>query len=102
MSDRYRVQLEHVDGAVGTVLDALPDDAVVLLTSDHGGHGRIHGADKPEDMTIPWMIAGPGIRRGYEIKTAVSLLDTAPTVARVLDIAPHPDWEGECVEEVFD
>ena len=33
---------------------------------------------------------------------AVSLLDTAPTVARVLDITPHPDWEGRCVKEVFD
>ena len=102
MSDGYLAQLERVDGAVGTVLDALPNDAVVLLTSDHGGHGRIHGTDEPEDMTIPWMIAGPGIRRGYEIKTAVSLLDTAPTVACVLDITPHPDWEGQCVEEVFE
>jgi len=53
-------------------------------------------------MTIPWVIAGPGIRRGYETKTAVSLLDAAPTLVRVLDISPHPDWEGQCVEEVLD
>jgi predicted AlkP superfamily pyrophosphatase or phosphodiesterase len=102
MSDRYLAQLQLVDRAVGTVFDALPDDATVLLTSDHGGHDRIHGTDKPEDMTVPWMIAGPGIRRDYEIKAAVSLLDTAPTLARVLGIMSHPDWEGRCVEEVFE
>ena len=102
MSDEYLAQLERVDGAAGTLLDALPDDVTVLLTSDHGGHDRSHGTDCVEDMTVPWMIAGPDIRRGYEIKTAVSLLDTAPTLARVLGIAPHPEWEGQCVEEIFE
>ena len=102
MSDGYLAQLERVDAAVGTLLDALPEDATMLLTSDHGGHERVHGTDEPEDMTVPWMIAGPHIRRGYAIETPVSLLDTAPTLARVLGIAPDPDWEGRCVEEVFE
>jgi phosphopentomutase len=102
MSDEYLAQLERVDGAAGTLLDALPDDVAVLLTSDHGGHDCSHGTDCVEDMTVPWMIAGPGIRHGYEIKTAVSLLDTAPTLARVLGIAPHPEWEGQCVEDIFE
>ena len=101
-SSGYLAQLERVDSALGTVLGALPADATVLLTSDHGGHDRIHGTDKPEDMIVPWIIAGPGIRRGYEIKTPVSLLDTAPTLARVLGISPHPEWEGRCVDEVFE
>jgi len=102
MSDGYLAQLERVDGALGTLLGALPADATVLVTSDHGGHDRDHGTDKPEDMIVPWIIAGPGIRRGYEIKTPVSLLDTAPTLARVLGITPNPEWEGWCVEEVFE
>ena len=45
MSDEYLAQLERVDGAAGTLLDALPDDVTVLLTSDHGGHDRSHGTD---------------------------------------------------------
>lgn len=102
MSDGYLAQLECVDGALGTLLGALPADATVLVTSDHGGHDRDHGTDKPEDMIVPWIIAGPGIRRGYEIKTPVSLLDTAPTLARVLGITPNSEWEGQCVEEVFE
>ena len=48
------------------------------------------------------MIAGPGIRRDYTITTPVSLLDTAPTLARLLGLAPHSEWEGRCVEEIFE
>ena len=102
MSDEYLAQLERVDSAFGTLLETLPADATVLLTSDHGGHDRTHGTDAPEDMTVPWMVAGPGIRCGHEIKTPVSLLDTAPTLARMLGISPHPEWEGRCVEEIFE
>lgn len=101
MSDGYLGQIANVDAALGTVLDALPADSTVLLQSDHGGHERNHGTDSPEDMTIPWVVAGPSIRAGHTIAAPVSLLDTAPTLARLLGIAPHRDWEGSAIEEVF-
>jgi predicted AlkP superfamily pyrophosphatase or phosphodiesterase len=102
MSDGYLQQLATADGALGALLDALPPESHVLLQSDHGGHERTHGTEMPEDMTIPWMVAGPGIRAGHTIAAAVSLLDTAPTLARLLGVAPHRDWEGRCVEEIFE
>lgn len=102
MSDEYLAQLERADHAVGTVLRTLSHDVTVLLTSDHGGHDHAHGTDAAEDMTVPWIIRGPGIRRGYRIKAPVSVLDIAPTLARLLGIRPHPDWEGRCVDEVFE
>jgi phosphopentomutase len=102
MSDGYLQQLSTVDRALGTLLDALPADSHVLLQSDHGGHDRNHGTDMPEDMTIPWLVAGPSIRAGHTIAASVSLLDTAPTLARLLGVAPHRDWEGRCVEEIFE
>ena len=52
-------------------------------------------------MTIPWLAAGPGIKAGYDIQTPVSLLDTAPTAAHILGIAPHAQWEGNVLEEIF-
>ena len=101
MSDGYLAQVGTVDAALGTILDALPADTTYLVQSDHGGHHRNHGTDLPEDMTIPWLVAGPGIRAGHPIEAPVSLLDTAPTLARLLGIAPHQEWEGRCVEEIF-
>jgi predicted AlkP superfamily pyrophosphatase or phosphodiesterase len=102
MSPEYLAQLEHVDGLLGQVLATLPPEYTVLVQADHGGHDRDHGLDIPEDMTIPWIVAGPGIKAGYEIPVAVSLLDTAPTLARVLGIPVYPEWEGRVVEEIFE
>jgi predicted AlkP superfamily pyrophosphatase or phosphodiesterase len=102
MSDGYLSQVASVDATLGTLLDGLPNGSTVLLQSDHGGHERNHGTEMPEDMTIPWIVAGPGIRQGHTIAAPVSLLDTAPTLARMLGVAPHHDWEGRCVEEIFE
>jgi len=52
-------------------------------------------------MTIPWIIAGPGIRQGYTIQSPVTILDSTPTLAHILNIPRHRDWEGEIVHEIF-
>ncbi|MCC6616470.1 MAG: alkaline phosphatase family protein [Anaerolineae bacterium] len=102
MSDGYLEQVRRVDAELAKVVAALPEDTVLIVHSDHGGHDRFHGTDLPEDMTIPWMIAGPGIRAGYTIEREVTLLDTAPTIARLLELKVPADWEGTCVDEVFE
>jgi predicted AlkP superfamily pyrophosphatase or phosphodiesterase len=101
MSQHYLAHLHYVDAQVGRILAALPPRHRVLLQSDHGGHDRNHGTDAPEDMTIPWMLSGEGIKAGYELPGPVSLLDTAPTLAQCLGLAPHPKWEGRAVTEAF-
>jgi predicted AlkP superfamily pyrophosphatase or phosphodiesterase len=101
MNDGYLQQIERVDVELGKVLAALPPDSHVLLQSDHGGHDRTHGTPAPEDMTIPWMLSGPSIRPNYQLQSQVSLLDTAPTLAHLLGIKPHPHWEGRAIDEAF-
>jgi arylsulfatase A-like enzyme len=101
MSDPYLRQIERVDRSFGELLAALPPAVHVLAQADHGGHERSHGTEMPADMTIPWLVAGPQIRTGHRIAGAVSLLDTAPTLARLLNLAPARDWEGRCVDEAF-
>lgn len=101
MSEGYFAQVRAVDALVFQVLQAAPADAAVLIQADHGGHERTHGTDLPEDMTIPWMIAGPGIKAGYNIQQPVTLLDTAPTLAHTLGLTSDPEWEGRVVEEIY-
>jgi arylsulfatase A-like enzyme len=84
------------------VLDALPFGCTTLVLSDHGGSGHSHGRDAPEDTTVPWILAGPTIRSDHPISASVSVLDTAPTLARVLGIEPAALWEGRCIDEVFE
>ena len=101
MSDEYLAQVAKVDGFVGQLFASLPEDTTYLIQSDHGGHDRTHGTEMPEDMTIPWLVKGPKIRAGHEIQASVSLLDTAPTIARLLDVDAPSVWEGQVIEEIF-
>lgn len=101
MTEGYLAQAQRVDACLARLLDAVPADAHVLLQADHGGHERNHGTHTPEDMTIPWVVAGPRIKQGYQIQRPVSLLDTAPMLATLLEIPVHGEWEGRAVEEAF-
>lgn len=101
MSEPYLRQVERADTLIGSVLDVLPSDADIVIHSDHGGHGRTHGTDCDDDMTIPWLLAGPSAVAGLEIDVPVSLLDTAPTIGRLLGVQADARWEGRIVTEAL-
>jgi N-acetylneuraminic acid mutarotase len=101
MSETQIAQLSRTDEAVARLLAALPPDTVVIVTADHGGHGVVHGSRSAEDMTIPWLIAGPGVRAGHELTGPVSVMDTAATAAYVLGLALPPEAAGRPVLEAF-
>lgn len=97
--------LFRADEALRTILDALQaaglmDSTLIIVTADHGGHKTTHGTNLPEDITIPWIIAGPGVRPGA-LTTNVNTTDTAATVAWALNLPPPPDWDGVPVLEAF-
>lgn len=101
MSEQYLQQTARVDALVSRVLAAAGPGASFVLQADHGGHERTHGTEWDEDMLIPWIASGPSVRPGHTIESGIGLMDTAPTLARMLGIAPHAAWEGHIVEEIF-
>jgi predicted AlkP superfamily pyrophosphatase or phosphodiesterase len=106
MSPEYLDAIAVADRAIQVVIDALEQadylsSTTLIVQSDHGGHDQTHGTTMPEDMTIPWLISGPGIRRGHAIQQQVHITDTAATIAQLLGIAQHRDWTGKPVQEAF-
>ena len=96
----------QADAAIGVLLAVLNevgrgDSTLIVITADHGGIGTSHGGSDSESMTIPWIIAGPGIRSGHEIRSEVKVYDTAVTVAWALGLPLPGEWEGRPVEEAF-
>ncbi len=102
MSAPYIRGIENLDGAVGDVVAALEraglrDSFTFLALADHGGHDHEHGSDRADDLTIPWLLNGPGVRQGHAIQSPVIIMDTAATIAHLLDL-PRPEvWEGRPV-----
>ena len=102
--EQYSV-LFRADEALQTILNALEgagirDDTLIIVTADHGGHETTHGTRRLEDMTIPWIIAGPGVKH-MVLSTDVNTTDTAATVAWALGLSIQPDWDGRPVLEAF-
>ncbi len=105
-STEYFQEVEQMDGLIGSVLQALTDagirdKTIVLMTADHGGKGKSHGGPTMEELEIPWIIAGPGIRRGHEIMAPINTYDTAATLARIFKLKPPTGWIGRPVDEAF-
>lgn len=108
MTKPYFKAVEASDRAVGTIVKGfqelgLFDQTTFIVTADHGGHDTTHGTATPEDTTIPWIAAGPGIRKGYTIKGQVSTVDTAATIMHAFGITDYyVEWSSRSVEEIFE
>lgn len=94
MGEEYMESLNSCFDNIDRLIKSLPDDYVVIITADHGGHGRTHGTDMPEDMTIPMFVYGKGIEPGNTLGN-ISIKDIAPTVVKLLGVEPDSDWEGK-------
>jgi predicted AlkP superfamily pyrophosphatase or phosphodiesterase len=95
----------RADEAIGRLLAELDrrglrDETLLIITADHGGHDTTHGSSMPEDMTIPWIASGAGIRPG-ELSTTVHTMDTAATAAFALGLDIPAEWDGVPVYEAF-
>jgi len=103
LSADYLGKVTDADTAIGRLLLALPPETTVIFTSDHGGRGTNHGSSSPEDMTIPWIVAGPRIRaHGAELRRAVRTMDTAATALWVLGLREPSTASGGVVDEAFE
>lgn len=72
----------------------------VILTADHGGHGKSHGTTDPRDMTIPWIVWGAGVQPGDTL-SGIKTMDTAATVLWLLGVDAPKNWVGRPISNAF-
>jgi len=104
MSRPYIDAIANADRCIAHVLSAFTAKGVepnLLILSDHGGHERSHGTEMPEDMTIPWVMHGPGIRQGNELTEPIRIYDACTTLAALAGLPRAKQWEGRVVREAF-
>jgi arylsulfatase A-like enzyme len=97
--------LSKTDKAIGKILSAIiaadmSKDTLVIITADHGGHNTTHGTERPDDMTIPWIMVGPGVIPA-QLDSSINTTDTAATAAWALDLPIPSEWDGYPVLEAF-
>ncbi len=94
MTETYLDYISRAIDNVKRVIEETNGEYTVIVTADHGGHGRSHGSELPEDMTIPMIFFGPDFKAGEELH-GVSILDLAPTIADIMGVNPAIEWEGK-------
>jgi predicted AlkP superfamily pyrophosphatase or phosphodiesterase len=103
----YLESAAQFDGFLGKWIAAyrdagMLDETVVIVTSDHGGKGNVHGGPTLAEMERPLVFAGPGIRRNHEIKTVNASYDIGATIARLLGFKPPRVWTGRFIDEILE
>jgi predicted AlkP superfamily pyrophosphatase or phosphodiesterase len=98
--------LSEVDAALGEVVKAIKaagigDQSVLIVTADHGGHGKTHGRKIPDDMLIPWIAWGKEVKKNFMITGAVTTYDTAATALWVLGVRVPEAFDGQPVMSAF-
>lgn len=96
MTGAYLNRISTAVDNIRRVMEECGEDYTVIVTADHGGHDRNHGSDLPEDTTIPMFYFGPQFEAGKRFSGG-SILDIAPTIAKILNAAPAYEWEGTSV-----
>lgn len=94
------------DKQIGTILQATKDAGIFnnttfIISADHGGIGYGHGGETLDELEIPFMVYGKGVKKGYPIKNQVYTYDNAATVAYLLGIEQPYAWIGKPVKSVF-
>jgi predicted AlkP superfamily pyrophosphatase or phosphodiesterase len=105
-SPEYYRAVREVDGLIGGIVAALKEaglyeKTIVVMTADHGGSGTSHGGESMEELEIPLILRGPGVRH-VEIKTFVNTYDLAPTLAWIFGVKPPACWIGKPMLEAFE
>ena len=99
------------DRGLSRVLSALTsagltDSTLVILSADHGGAGKTHGGKDPRSHFIPWIAAGPGVRRDFDLTLEPGLQvrteDTFATACAWLGLRITKPVDGRAVKEIFE
>ena len=106
MSTPYGWAVREADKQIGALLAATDaafgaHNYTVILTADHGGHGRNHGSDDKRDVTIPWIVWGEGVLPGAMLERDIRTMDTAATALWLLGVPTELAAVGHPIYSAF-
>ncbi len=101
----YNWMVKRADSKVEEFINVLKEEdiyqnTVLIVTSDHGGFGKSHGGDTPEERSTFFVIRGPDIAKNQRIQRKVRIFDIMPTIAYFLKLK-NKKIDGKLITETF-
>ena len=103
----YYDAVAKADSLIGQIVQAVKDagifdESIIIITSDHGGLGKGHGGETLEEVNIPWIISGQGVKANYVENTPINTYDTPATIIYALGLEIPYEWIGRPVKSAFE
>src|SRR4029453_9316628 len=84
----------------------LDKSTIVIVSADHGGSGKTHGANDLRSLHIPWIISGPGVRKNVDLSQArdvpIKTMDPFAPACYVLGIDLPDGIDGKPIVQAFE
>ncbi|WP_209332472.1 alkaline phosphatase family protein [Lunatimonas salinarum] len=102
----YYNMISYYDQKIGAFIDRLEkeglmDEAVILITGDHGGINFGHGGRTLYELEIPILLYGKGVTAGKVLEEPYYIYDVAPTLAYFLGVTPPAGTIGRVMAEAM-
>ncbi len=106
MTQDYLKSIAKADSLVGTVLAAIEkagikESTMVMIVADHGGINKGHGGTTDNEIDIPVVYYGKGVKKGYKIQQPVYQYDVAATIAFIFNLEVPYSWTSRPVKAAF-
>ena len=108
----YMACVSYIDAQIGLLLDELEkrnllDDTLIVLWGDHGWHLGDHTewckhSNFEQATRIPFMFAGPGIKKNQKSHHPVNLVDLFPTAFELANVPQSPQTDGKSLVPLLD
>lgn len=82
--DGYAKAISYFDEKLPEILGKLREDDLLMITADHGCDPVTPSTDHSREY-VPWLVAGPRVRKGADLGTLPSFADIAATVLDYLE-----------------
>ena len=103
----YYDAVARVDQSVGKIVKAVKkahmlESTVFIIVADHGGIGKGHGGSTPQEVNVPFIFSGAGIKKNHHISSFVNNYDLSVTIAHMFNAKIPSCWQGKVIEEIFE
>jgi len=94
MTEKYLNTVNNAWDCIKEIYEKVFEKYTLIVNSEQCGQEYMHGTDMDEDMTIPLIINS---KIKFDIPKNATIMDIAPTIAKLLEINTDEDWEGNCM-----
>lgn len=102
----YYQKLTELDTYVAKIIQAtrdagMFDNTLFVVVADHGGIDKNHGGKTMQEMQIPFILWGKGVKKGHHIQGSMMIYDIGSTIAWVFGARQPQVWIGRPLIEAF-